>query len=489
MNLPKAFKSLNINNQELSYINASLQAFIQLDCVQNWMKYLLNSRLIDSQNFETTITKDISFQLQNLSNGFNPDTSQIIKNIEMKIRNYRKKELPADPFHFLSFFLELLHCENNMPKNRNFNFDLYKQKMQEKICNDYDMFTLFNFYLEQTQNSFFSDYFYNIQKYHVNCPFCLMMYNYGQKMIIRFNVDEIILKRNEFEPLKANAKISLNDCFVYSSKMKAINCQVCKQSLAYEFKQIYNSSQVLIIAFNRKNDNKKYMNDVRFYLDFDISNHIINQNCENKKYKLKSVIYRYAENKYFSDVYIYQNFYRFMDCKQGTDVKIIQDVNELMVFEPVILFYEVDYQSQMFEKMKNMSMNQNFPNMSNISDTMKLNLNLINNFPSGFQMYDVIKYFPLKFLVIPQIWDSSEENAIKINVQVSNNFTIEEAVNRFFYKLAKPREAIIRFSINNIQLDPHLQQKLKDMNINENSTIYALKSNDFNELILTNNQI
>ena len=108
MNLPKAFKSFNINNQELSYINASLQAFIQLDCVQNWMKYLLNSRLIDSQNFETTITKDISFQLQNLSNGFNPDTSQIIKNIEMKIRNYRKKELPADPFHFLSFFLELL---------------------------------------------------------------------------------------------------------------------------------------------------------------------------------------------------------------------------------------------------------------------------------------------------------------------------------------------------------------------------------------------
>ena len=488
MSFPKALKCFNINDQELSYINSSLQAFIQLDCVQNWMKYLLNSHLIDSQNFAATITKDISFQLQNLSNGLNPDTSQIITNIKLKSKNLRKKELPADPIHFLNFFLELLHCENNIPKNQNFNYNLYIQKMQEKICNDFDMFTLFNVYLEQTQNSFFSDYFYNVLKFHVNCPCCLSMYNYSEKMVIRFNLDEITLRRNESEPLKINTKISLNDCFLYSSKMKTINCQLCQQSQAFEFKKIYNSSQVLIIAFNRKTANMNYGNDVRFYFDLDVSNHIINEKCENKKYKLKSVIYRYAENKYFSDVLIKQNFYRFMDCKTGTDVKFIQDLNQLFVYEPVVLFYEVDYQNQMFEKMKNMSMNQNFFNMTNISDTMQMNLNLLNNIPRGFQMYDLIKYFTLKFKVIPQIWDNNENSAIKINVQVSNNFTFEEAVNRFFFKLGKPKEAIIHFSINNIQLDAHLQTKLKDMEINENSTIYALKSNSFDDLVLINNQ-
>ena len=43
MNLPKSLKSYNINNRDVSYANSSLQAFIQLDCVQKWMKYLIKS--------------------------------------------------------------------------------------------------------------------------------------------------------------------------------------------------------------------------------------------------------------------------------------------------------------------------------------------------------------------------------------------------------------------------------------------------------------
>ena len=136
--------------------------------------------------------------------------------------------------------------------------------------------------------------------------------------------------------------------------------------------------------------------------------------------------------------------------------------------------------------MRNMSANQNVVNNVDISSTMQINLELINKMPRGFKMYKVINYFTLIFQVIPQIWDSSKESAITINAQVSDDFTLKEAINRFFIKLQKPREAINKFCINNIQLDPNSEQKLKDMNINENTIIYALKSQNFDQLILNN---
>ena len=487
MNLPKSLKSYNINNRDVSYANSSLQAFIQLDCVQEWMKYLIKSSLINNQFYESTTTKDLSIQLKNISNGLNPDTSQIILGFEKKFLIMWRKNIEQDPYHFLNYFLRIIHCENNIQKNPNFDMGLYYQKMREKISSDIDMFSLFNNYLDQTQNSFISDNFYNIQKYHVNCPLCLSMFNYGEKIIIKFNLDQVKKTRKDLEPLIDNNKrLSLNDCFLYSSKQNKINCQFCKQSFAFEFTKIYNSAQVLIIAFNRNNKNPKYQNDVGFYPEFDISKFIINSNCLNKKYKLKSVICKYGENKYFSDVFINPNFYRFMDCKMGKDVKMIKNINELVKFEPQILFYEVDYQNKMLEKMRNMSANQNVVNNVDISSTMQINLELINKMPRGFKMYKVINYFTLIFQVIPQIWDSSKESAITINAQVSDDFTLKEAINRFFIKLQKPREAIIKFCINNMQLDPNSEQKLKDMNINENTIIYALKSQNFDQLSLNN---
>jgi hypothetical protein len=141
-----------------------LQAFIQLDCVQGWMKHLIKSNLINNQFYDNSTTKDLSTQLYNISNGLNPDTSQIILNFEKKSLIMWRKNIQQDPYHFLNYFFRILHCENNIQKNPNFDYRLYNQKMREKICNDMDMFTLFNNYLEQTQNSFISNNFYNIQK-------------------------------------------------------------------------------------------------------------------------------------------------------------------------------------------------------------------------------------------------------------------------------------------------------------------------------------
>ena len=51
-----------------------------------------------------------------------------------------------------------------------------------------------------------------------------------------------------------------------------------------------------------KENDSNYKNDVKFYLDFDINSHIINDKCNNKKYKLKGIVCRYGLNKYFAPI-------------------------------------------------------------------------------------------------------------------------------------------------------------------------------------------
>ena len=69
-------------------------------------------------------------------------------------------------------------------------------------------------------------------------------------------------------------------------------------------------------------------------MDFNISEFIINKEYENKKYILKAIVCRYGINKYFSDVYIKPYFYRFIDWHQGIDVKMINDIKDLLHYEP-----------------------------------------------------------------------------------------------------------------------------------------------------------
>ena len=69
--------------------------------------------------------------------------------------------------------------------------------------------------------------------------------------------------------------------------------------LCIEYKQIFCTPNVLIIAFNRNNHSNKYKGDIKFYFDFDVSGFINNQNSDNKKYKLKAVVSCYHEDKYY----------------------------------------------------------------------------------------------------------------------------------------------------------------------------------------------
>ena len=474
MYLPKSIKSYNIKDKETSYANSVLQSFLYLECVQIWLNALKKTGQINHVFYNTSLTKDLFSLFNSLSQCINIDSSQLILDFETKSKELWKKNIIHDAFHFLHYFLELLHIENNRPKNTNFDFKLYLQNIKNNISNDLSVYSFFNNYLEQTQNSFISTYFHNIIKYCVNCPGCNIMFNYRLKKIIRFNLDEI----NSNKPLN-NKKLSLSCCFNYSKNLKKDKCKMCP-NISSEFQQIYNSAKLLIIEFNRKKINPNFQNDVKFYLNFDISNIIINQEWEHKKYKLKAVVCRYGPNKYFADVNINSSFYRFMDCLTGIDVKMLKDNNELLQYEPQLLFYEIEYPNKSL--IINEEINEQL--LSNLSETMSMNLKLMNSMPSSIHDSNYVINFTLKFIVRPQIWDQKKENALVINVQVSNDLTIEETLKRFLKILAKPKEAIINFTFNDIQLNENSKQKLEELNINKNSVIYALKNSNFDDFVL-----
>ena len=214
-------------------------------------------------------------------------------------------------------------------------------------------------------------------------------------------------------------------------------------------------------------------------MDFDITRFLLNSNTENRKYKLKSVVSCYQNDKYFADVLINGFYYRIMDTQSYPDVKQI-NINQLMQYEPTLLIYEIDYNEKMLTKMKQLF---TMALLNNLNQMMLQNMNLFN-LGQGFpNQNNANNFLNLKFLVIPQNWDGSQNNSFPISPQVRLDFTLKYAIDKFYSKLVKPKEAIMKFLLNNnLELDVNSQQKLKDLNINENSIIYAIKSPQFDEL-------
>ena len=71
---------------------------------------------------------------------------------------------------------------------------------------------------------------------------------------------------------------------------------------------------------------------------------------------------------------------------------------------------------------------------------------------------------------------------MRILPQVTLDDTVEKAIENFFTKLQKPKQAIIKFIFNGMQIQPNSQQKLSDLGINDKSVIYALRANNFDLL-------
>ena len=486
MALPKSVKSYQLMG-EFSYANSVLQAFIQLECFQEWIKEFQRTSSINLPYYNTSLTKDLYALFCNIFIG-NLDSSKLILDFNAKTNQFWNKNIKEDPFHFLFYFLDILHCENNMPKNIHFNFDSYNQSLYNNIHSDEESFKLFGFYKDQTQNSFISNNFFNINKYMVNCSQCQCMFTYDFKKLLIFNLEELLVEHYQLNPLKM---FSLNDCFKYSIKPKVRKCKVCNSLLSVEQQQTYEFANVLIIAFKRTSHNYQYRGDVRFYHTFNVSDFLLNKNSDNHEYKLKAAISCYDNNKYFTDILINGTFFRIGDWQDNMDVKKI-NINEMLTFEPILLIYEIDYQNKFLFTLKKMQQMQQMAMMNNFKNMMAQNL-MITNQNQQFQMINnnnlnvSTNFLFLKFKVIPENWNHSDNDSFPINPQVTLDSTVQYAIDKFYTKLAKPREAITRFTYNDSVLDVNSQYKLRDLNINENSVIYALKSPNFDQINFQNN--
>ena len=92
MSLPKSIKSNNLM-REASYSNSVLQAFIQLECFQEWIKYLNNNNSINHPCFNTTLTKDLYLLFCCIANGNCLDSSKIILDYDSKSAEFYKKDI------------------------------------------------------------------------------------------------------------------------------------------------------------------------------------------------------------------------------------------------------------------------------------------------------------------------------------------------------------------------------------------------------------
>ena len=443
----------------------------------------------------------------NLYCGNQVDSTNLISTLENQVRVIYKKDMKKDDYHVLYYILNILHAENNCPINPNFNINSYQMQYIQNMKNDNYMYNLFRNFYQQTTNSIISQYFYNIEKYFTLCFKCDKIFYYDHKIIITFDLDQFILLRNQEFLNNTGSNISLAQCFYYYQKEKSCKCPICQSPMSKEQSKILFSTKVLILRFKRSFHNLK--GDVDFDIAFNINNMInsnTNRETMNKKYYLKSIISLYQSNngfKYFSDVCINGNWYRFCDNNDfNINIKNI-NINELKKFEPQMLIYELEDDNNQFNPFYNSFENKNIMTMMQLIN-MQLQMLQLKEFMqrvcnnASFSRVDMnvqnnnnnnqnTQNLNLDFLIVPENWNGNGKDSMTIKPQVKLEDTMEKAIDNFYTKLLKPREAIKRFEFNNQIVDPYSKFTLRDFGINNNSIIKAIKADNFDILSIFNN--
>ena len=342
------------NNIEASFINSVLQALCCLNCIKNWYMKLNNVM----NNLQPCLTKSFLQLIYCLYSGNQPDSSNIIFQYNLETNKLLNKNPKTDPFHFLFYFLDLLHYENNYIIDKNFNAQLLHNPGLENMKNDTYMSNIFQNYFKSTQNSFVAHNFFNILKIQISCPNfnlnCYPLFSYEYRKIFDFHIDKYRNFRDEAYPNKMGMNLTLEDCFkCYTGGMK-IQCHNCGSFNANSNTLILFSTKVLILAFKRNNHNFKCDIDFDTKINFSMF-------CKDNIYGTKNVIYNLTAcislcgmPKYFSDICINGKWFRFMDDQ----IKVLNNFyNDIHTYEPQILIYELEENQNFANNMMNNGFN------------------------------------------------------------------------------------------------------------------------------------
>jgi len=407
---------------------------------------------------------------------------------------------------------------------------LNSQNLQSQKNDDF-MYCLFLAFFQQTQNSLITNYFINIEKYVYNCFNCGEIYSYGMKKIFRINVDTVRFYRDKLYPQRKGSKITLDDYFLCYCGGNLDRCKFCNNQKVFRYTKICCSAKVLMIYFER--NNHSFHGDVDIINQFNICNYYsisrISGLNYNPNYILKACISYCNTGKYFADCFVKNNnmnnrgyWYRFMDNQIKLLKNPLIDINE---YEPQLLLYELDdfyFNNNLIFNPFTMSVNNNNMNIfiNNIDNIMNnaqfmiyrnmmqfnrqnqsvenaqiQNQNIMKNcfnIPQNYAgdnlnqennpIQNNIINFQLKFIIFPEVGDQSFEKNIKVLAQVRSNSTVKMAIDNFYKKALKEREAIKKFLLNGNELDPTSESTLDSLNIDDNTIIKAIKSDNFDSL-------
>ena len=392
----------NFQNNQLnfSYVHAALQPLCFLDTTKNLFSFMENNGMRYNNFFP--MANELLKIIERVNSGIVPDSQNILfyygkKYLENQMNIISKNVLATDPFHFLYFLFQFLHLETNMCNK--YDNTLFNQSLNAMKNDDY-IYMQFLMFIMKTQNSIISNDFFNTVRYTYDCQMCGKYFFYGLQNIYRMNIDTIRYFRDKADPMKQGTNLDISELFTCYSGGTYNNCRNCGNNRCPRYTRICFPAKTIIISLERKNH--PFKNDINILSHFDLLPFISKTRTAglnlNTIYELKAVIsYINFGNhgKYFSDCKIRINnnqmWVRYID----SFYQIIQP-NDVCIYEPQILIYEIYNPPQAMQNNINNMFNNNtiignnndyisFNSMNNNQAKMMYN-NIMNNIMNNMMM-------------------------------------------------------------------------------------------------------
>ena len=492
----------NFQNNQLnfSYVHAALQPLCFLDTTKNLFSFMENNGMRYNNFFP--MANELLKIIERVNSGIVPDSQNILfyygkKYLENQMNIISKNVLATDPFHFLYFLFQFLHLETNMCNK--YDNTLFNQSLNAMKNDDY-IYMQFLMFIMKTQNSIISNDFFNTVRYTYDCQMCGKYFFYGLQNIYRMNIDTIRYFRDKAKPMKQGTNLDLSELFTCYSGGTYNNCRNCGNNRCPRYTRICFPAKTIIISLERKNH--PFKNDINILSHFDLLPFISKTRTAglnlNTIYELKAVIsYINFGNfgKYFSDCKIRINnnqiWVRYID----SFYQIIQP-NDVCIYEPQILIYEIynppqamqnninnmfnnntiignnnDYISfnnmnnNLAKMMYNNMMNNNINNMMMMPNNM-MQTNMVNN-NNGINMnnFQMAGFNNGNMMQNPNLLDNMKtfKNYNKVDASIFNKMPLINSENKI--NLPQNQNNFVNFQLQQMNNNQFLQQ-VNQFNIN-----------------------
>ena len=487
----------NFQNNQLnfSYVHAALQPLCFLDTTKNLFSFMENNGMRYNNFFP--MANELLKIIERVNSGIVPDSQNILfyygkKYLENQMNIISKNVLATDPFHFLYFLFQFLHLETNMCNK--YDNTLFNQSLNAMKNDDY-IYMQFLMFIMKTQNSIISNDFFNTVRYTYDCQMCGKYFFYGLQNIYRMNIDTIRYFRDKAFPMKQGTNLDLSELFTCYSGGTYNNCRNCGNNRCPRYTRIRFPAKTIIISLERKNH--PFKNDINILSHFDLGYFISKTRTAglnlNTIYELKAVISYINfgnQGKYFSDCKIRINnnqmWVRYID----SFYQIIQP-NDVCIYEPQILIYEIYNPPQAMQNNINNMFNNNtiignnndyisFNNMNNnlakmmynnmmnnnINNMMMMPNNMMNN-NNGINMnnFQMAGFNNGNMMQNPNLLDNMKtfKNYNKVDASILNKMPLINSENKI--NLPQNQNNFVNFQLQQMNNNQFLQQ-VNQFNIN-----------------------